>query len=211
MLSDYAELHCRSQFSFLHGASSPERLVEVAGDLGLSALALPDRHGFYGVVRFAQAARDTGVRTVFGAEVSCGGAVSCGAAGTVAEAAGDDAFGDLVVIADGPAGYVALSQALTDGQLRGSKSNPVFDVESLAQRVGGECFVLTGTHDGPLARRLRGDLPAARHSLELLIDAFGRDRVLVEVWNHGDPLDVWRNDALVALAAECGVGVVATN
>ena len=194
MLSDYAELHCRSQFSFLHGASSPERLVEVAGDLGLSALALTDRHGFYGVVRFAQAARDTGVRTVFGAEVSCGGA-----------------FGDLVVIADGPAGYVALSQALTDGQLRGSKSNPVFDIESLAQRAGGECYVLTGTHDGPLARRLRGDLPAARRSLELLVDAFGRDRVLVEVWNHGDPLDVWRNDVLVALAAECGVGAVATN
>ncbi|MFM7900169.1 MAG: PHP domain-containing protein, partial [Actinomycetota bacterium] len=194
MLSYYAELHCRSQFSFLHGASSPERLVEVAGDLGLSALALTDRHGFYGVVRFAQAARDTGVRTVFGAEVSCGGA-----------------FGDLVVIADGPAGYVALSQALTDGQLRGSKSNPVFDVESLVQRVGGECFVLTGTHDGPVARRLRSDPPAARRSLELLIDAFGRDRVLVEVWNHGDPIDVWRNDALVALAAECGVGVVATN
>jgi error-prone DNA polymerase len=194
VLSDYAELHCRSQFSFLHGASSPERLVEVAGDLGLSALALTDRHGFYGVVRFAQAARDTGVRTVFGAEVSCGGA-----------------FGDLVVIADGPAGYVALSQALTDGQLRGSKSNPVFDIESLAQRAGGECYVLTGTHDGPLARRLRGDLPAARRSLELLVDAFGRDRVLVEVWNHGDPLDVWRNDVLVALAAECGVGAVATN
>ena len=100
--ADYAELHCRSQFSFLHGASSPERLVEVASQLGLSALALTDRHGFYGVVRFAQAARELGVRTVFGAEVSCGGT-------------------DIVVIADGPAGYVALSQALTDGQLRGSK------------------------------------------------------------------------------------------
>jgi error-prone DNA polymerase len=203
--SEYAELHCRSQFSFLHGASSPERLVEVAGDLGLSALALTDRHGFYGVVRFAQAARDTGVRTVFGAEASCGGAF------TGTEAVDNDPFGDLVIIADGPAGYVALSQALTDGQLRGSKSNPVFDVASLEQRVGGECFVLTGTHDGPIARRLRDDRPAARHSLELLIDAFGRDRVLVEVWNHGDPLDVWRNDALVSLAAECGVGTVATN
>ena len=191
--NDYAELHCRSQFSFLHGASSPERLVEVAGQLGLSALALTDRHGFYGVVRFAQAARDTGVRTVFGAEISCGN-------------------GDIVVIADGPSGYVALSQALTDGQLRGSKSQPIFDVESLAQRVSGECFVLTGAHEGPLARALHESGPSvARRSLQLMIDAFGRDRVLVEVWNHGDPLDVWRNDALVALAADCDVGVVATN
>ena len=83
--SEYAELHCRSQFSFLHGASSPERLVEVAHELGLSALALTDRNGLYGVVRFAQAAREVGMRTVFGAEVSCAGS-------------------DLVVIAEGPSG-----------------------------------------------------------------------------------------------------------
>ena len=191
--SEYAELHCRSQFSFLHGASSPERLVEVAHDLGLSALALTDRNGLYGVVRFAQAAREVGVPTVFGAEVSCAGS-------------------DVVVIADGPSGYVALSQALTDGQMRGAKSHPVFDVASLAERMRGRCFVLTGAHDGPLARALHTDGPrAARRSLELLVEAFGRDRVLVEVWNHGDPLDVWRNDALVGVAAECDVETIATN
>ena len=191
--SEYAELHCRSQFSFLHGASSPERLVEVAHELGLSALALTDRNGLYGVVRFAQAAREVEMRTVFGAEVSCAGS-------------------DLVVIADGPSGYVALSQALTDGQMRGAKSHPVFDVASLAERVRGQCFVLTGAHDGPLARALHTDGPrAARRSLELLVEAFGRDRVLVEVWNHSDPLDVWRNDALVGVAAECDVDTIATN
>ena len=191
--SEYAELHCRSQFSFLHGASSPERLVEVADELGLSALALTDRNGLYGVVRFAQAAREVEMRTVFGAEVSCAG-------------------GDLVVIAEGPSGYVALSQALTDGQMRGAKSHPVFDVASLAERVRGQCFVLTGAHDGPLARALHTDGPrAARRSLELLVEAFGRDRVLVEVWNHSDPLDVWRNDALVGVAAECDVDTIATN
>ncbi len=202
--NEYAELHCRSQFSFLHGASSPERLVEVAHERGLSALALTDRHGLYGVVRFAQAAREVGVRTVFGAEVSCNPG---DARGTVAPP-----HGDLVFIADGPAGYVALSQALTDGQMRGAKSQPVFDVASLAERVRDRCFVLTSTTDGPLVRALHTDGPrAAQRSLELLIDAFGRDRVLVEVWNHGDPLDVWRNDALVGIAAACGVESVATN
>ncbi len=165
----------------------------MAHELGLSALALTDRNGLYGVVRFAQAAREVGMRTVFGAEVSCAGS-------------------DLVVIADGPSGYVALSQALTDGQMRGAKSHPVFDVASLAERVRGQCFVLTGAHDGPLARALHTDGPrAARRSLELLVEAFGRDRVLVEVWNHGDPLDVWRNDALVGVAAECDVETIATN
>ena len=166
---EYAELHCRSQFSFLHGASSPERLVEVAHELGLSALALTDRHGLYGVVRFAQAAREVGVRTVFGAEVSCGRADANDRNGACDTAARP--HGDLVLIADGPAGYVALSQALTDGQMRGAKSKPVFDVASLAERVGDRCFVLTGTIEGPLARALHADGPrAARRSLESLID-----------------------------------------
>ena len=52
----YAELHCHSAFSFLDGASTPETLVAEASRLGLDALALTDHDGFYGVVRFAEAA-----------------------------------------------------------------------------------------------------------------------------------------------------------
>ena len=194
----YAELHCRSQFSFLHGASSPERLVEVAGQLGLEALALTDRHGFYGVVRFAQAAREAGVRTVFGAEVRCDEA--------------DASHGDLVIVADGPDGYVALSRALTAGQLRGKKSQPQFDVASLAETLRDTCWVLTGGADGMLAAALRtGGVDAAGQSLRLLVEAFGRDRLLVELWHHGEPADVWRNDVFIDLAVRAGVQCVATN
>ena len=53
----YAELHAHSGFSFLDGSSDPEELVAEADRLGLAALALTDHHGFYGVVRFAEAAR----------------------------------------------------------------------------------------------------------------------------------------------------------
>jgi error-prone DNA polymerase len=66
----YAELHCHSSFSFLDGASQPEELVEEAARLGLEALALTDHDGFYGVVRFAEAAREVGIPTVFGAELT---------------------------------------------------------------------------------------------------------------------------------------------
>ncbi len=57
----YAELHCHSNFSFLDGASHPEELAEEAARLGLEALALTDHDGFYGVVRFAEAARAIGL------------------------------------------------------------------------------------------------------------------------------------------------------
>lgn len=66
----YAELHAHSSFSFLDGASSPEELVEEAERLGLRALALTDHDGFYGIVRFAEAAEARAVQTVFGAELS---------------------------------------------------------------------------------------------------------------------------------------------
>src|SRR5690349_8173677 len=69
----YAELHCHSNFSFLDGASHPEELAEEAARLGLEALALTDHDGFYGVVRFAEAARAVGLPTVFGVELTLDG------------------------------------------------------------------------------------------------------------------------------------------
>src|SRR4029078_7877524 len=68
--SAYDEMHCNSNFSFLDGASHPEELVDEAARLGLAALAVTDRDGFYGVVRFAGAARAVGLPTIFGAELT---------------------------------------------------------------------------------------------------------------------------------------------
>ena len=73
----WAELHCHSSYSFLDGASSPAELVNEAARLGLSALAITDHDGMYGVPQFAQAAvrmraAGTELGTVFGAELSLG-------------------------------------------------------------------------------------------------------------------------------------------
>ena len=66
----YAELHAHSNFSFLDGASPPERLVERAAELGYEALAITDHDGLYGLVRFWQAAREAGLPSVYGVELS---------------------------------------------------------------------------------------------------------------------------------------------
>ncbi len=68
-MTDYAELHAHTAFSFLDGASQPEEMAAEAGRLGLSALAVTDHDGLYGIVRFAGAARAVGLPTVFGAEL----------------------------------------------------------------------------------------------------------------------------------------------
>ena len=106
LVSGYAELHCRSNFSFLYGASHPEQLVESAIKMQLSALALTDRNGLYGVVRFSQAARALGLPTLFGAELQC----------TEKQNSYHAEIAEIVVIADGPCGYARLSHAVTLGQ-----------------------------------------------------------------------------------------------
>jgi len=67
----YIELHSRSAFSFLEGASVPEKLVEVCASLGRPAIALLDRDGVYGAPRFHLAAAKVGIRAHIGAEVTC--------------------------------------------------------------------------------------------------------------------------------------------
>jgi error-prone DNA polymerase len=77
---------------------------------------------------------------------------------------------------------------------------------------GGHWVVLTGCRKGAVPRALVERGPAAAAvELDRLVQAFGRENVFVEIWDHGDPLDSARNDALVRLADQARVEVVATN
>ena len=100
----YVELHCHSNFSFLDGASHPEDLVKRAAELGYEALALTDHNGFYGIVRFSQAARKHGIKPIFGAEITL-----------------DDGHHLLLLVKDAT-GYANLSQLLSRAQLAGVKA-----------------------------------------------------------------------------------------
>jgi error-prone DNA polymerase len=210
----YAELHCHSNFSFLDGASHPEELVEEAGRLGLEALALTDHDGLYGAVRFAEAAAARGLPTVFGAELTLDL--------TRAQVGEADPEGThLVVLARDPTGYRRLCQALTSAHMAGGeKGKPVIDLESLAAVGAGgggaagadHWLVLTGCRKGAVTRALMESGPArAAAELGRLQQVLGRGNVAVELWDHGDPLDSARNDALVTVAAATGADVVATN
>ena len=67
----YIELHTRSAFSFLEGASLPEDLVATCANLNMPAMALLDRDGVYGAPRFHIAAKKAGIKAHIGAEVTC--------------------------------------------------------------------------------------------------------------------------------------------
>ncbi|MBB3049051.1 error-prone DNA polymerase [Prauserella isguenensis] len=211
----YAELHCHSNFSFLDGTSHPEELVEEAARLELDAIALTDHDGMYGAARFAEAAKEVGMRTVFGAELSLGlSEPPAGAADPDAE--------HLLLLAKGADGYTSLCRAITSGQLRGhdhepprgqraEKGRPVYDLDEITDEVAGRCVVLTGCRKGSVRRALdEGGPDAATEALLALTERFGRDDVYVELVDHGGPLDSTRNDRLAEIAGELGLQTVAT-
>jgi error-prone DNA polymerase len=201
----YAELHCHSNFSFLDGASEPEELAEEAARLGLDALALTDHDGFYGVVRFAEAANALGLRTIFGAELSLG-------LSSPQNGIADPEGNHLLVLARDLQGYRRLSMAISEAQLAGKeKGRPVYDLSSLAAAHGGHWLILTGCRKGIVPKTLAAQgVSAALAELDLLAEMFGHDNVLVELSDAGNPLDSTRNDMLFDLANRRGLGVVAT-
>ncbi|GGF32046.1 error-prone DNA polymerase [Subtercola lobariae] len=218
-LVPYAELHAHSNFSFLDGASSPEDLLEEAARLRMHGLALTDHDGFYGVVHLAEAAEaHPQVATIFGAELSLG-------LSKPQNGEADPEGSHLVVLARKQEGYHRLAGAITSAQLANDaeKGRPIFDLEQLAEtarrpshagaglRGDSAWTVLTGCRKGAVRQGLVADgRAAASRELDRLVSLFGRGNVLVELFDHGDPLASDLNDALAELAEKHRLGVVAT-
>ncbi|MDT5231806.1 MAG: error-prone polymerase, partial [Mycobacterium sp.] len=177
----YAELHAHSAYSFLDGASAPEELVEEAVRLGLRAIALTDHNGLYGAVRFAEAAVELDMQTVFGAELSLGS----GARTDDPDPAGPH----LLVLARGPEGYRRLSRQLAAAHLAGGEKGKLrYDFDALTDAAGGHWHILTGCRKGHVRSALTtGGPEAASAALADLVDRFGSNRVSVELTHHGCP------------------------
>ena len=99
----YAELHCLSAFSFQRGASTAKELFERAKEQGYAALAITDECSLAGIVRAHEAAKETGVRLVVGAEMQ----VEDGP--------------KLVLLCQTLAGYQTLCQLITAARGRAKK------------------------------------------------------------------------------------------
>jgi error-prone DNA polymerase len=143
----YAELHCWSNFTFLQGASHPEELIERACELELRAIALTDRDGLYGSVRFASAARRAGIDAIIGCELTF-----------------EDGTRAVVLVEDAR-GYANCCELISMAQMRGSKGDARLRVDDIDGRADG-LILLSATPDRPRAAAYR-DLFGDRFYLEL--------------------------------------------
>src|SRR5262245_52512144 len=115
----YAELHCKTNFSFLEGASHGEELVERAAALGYRALAVTDRNSLAGVVRAHIAAKDLGFPLVIGAEITPTDAPP------------------VVLWATDRKAYGRLCRLLTRGRRRAPKGECFLTLEDIAEFADG--------------------------------------------------------------------------
>jgi len=190
----YVELHARSAFTFLEGASLPESLVTVCAKYQMPAMALLDRNGVYGAPRFHLAAQRYGMKAHIGAEVSI------------------DGHGNCPVLVQSSTGYKNLCRLLTTAKLRTDrKAIATVTVEELQNHSEG-LICLTGDESGPLAHALQeSGTVAARRLLLQLTSVFGQGNLYVELQRHFNRYQESRNQSAVALARELHLPLLATN
>jgi error-prone DNA polymerase len=238
-LPGYAELHCRSNFSFLTGASHPEELVARAHALGYAALAITDECSLAGIVRAHAEAERLGLRLIVGAQMRLAGLpvpAACGtatataaaaaaatatrttvvaaakaAAATSAVAAAAAAAGPhLVVLAQSRRGYGNLVQWITVARRRAAKGSYV----ALAADIEGK--VPTAPMLAGLPDCLALLVPDGTQSFETVFAHamwlktwFGPDRAFLALERLLGPHDAQLVDTVTRVAEVTGLPVVA--
>ena len=122
-MTEYAELHCISNFTFLRGASHPEELVSRAHELDYNALALTDECSLSGVVRAHEKASELGMKLIIGSEIQLE----------------DGPL--LVVLATDRSSYARLSSLITHGRRNSAKGEYRLFCHDLEGALGG-CLLL---------------------------------------------------------------------
>ena len=230
----YIELHARSAFSFLEGASLPEELASSCAQLGMPAMALLDTDGVYGAPRFHLAANKNGLKAHIGAEVSArlfspqkhrvtekanqqseiNNQKSRSSVPRPALSAAEGCLrGEfrLPLLVSTRTGYQNLCRLITKMKLRAKKGEGAVCPKELEEHAHG-LICLTGGAEGPLSAALQqGGLEEARQQVDRLIGIFAPGNVYVELQRHFQREEESRNRAAIAIARSLNLPLLATN
>ncbi|WP_068254042.1 DNA polymerase III subunit alpha [Janibacter corallicola] len=230
----FAHLHVASGFSLRHGTSTPEDLVARAVELGQPALALTDRDGLYGAVRFARAAGEAGIAPVLGVDLAVGPGAGAGVPAPRRRtpvrggADVDPRHPRVTVLARGGGagvphglGWARLCRLVSEVHLTGERDDPVADASMIARHaapaVPGEAAplrVLLGPASDVGAALLARRPDLARERLAAWHRLLPPDAVTIEVVDHGGPPGTPASTGhamhLLGLADETGTPAVLT-
>ncbi|MCH7925132.1 MAG: PHP domain-containing protein, partial [Planctomycetes bacterium] len=177
----YAELRCKTNFSFLRGASHPEELAQRAAELGYAALAVTDRNTLAGVVRAHCAAKSFGIKLIIGAEL------------TPVDAP------PITLYCPDRASYGRLARIITQGRLREIKGSCAITLADIAQWSDG---LIAAMHNPAIGE---GGTP-----YDVYREIF-KHRLYLTASVHGGPDDERHLADMHALARSWGVPMLAGN
>ena len=183
-MSSYVPLWCKSNFSFLEGASHPDELVEEAQRFSLPALALTDRDGVYGIVRAHIKAQELCLHLIIGSQLTV------------------DDGSTILLLAEDRAGYANLCRLLTAGRLQSEKGESVVGWDEICRHADG-LIALWGGDQSLASGEMEPDNVAGN-----LHEAFS-DRLYCMVTRHWSEHEVAQEARLRNRAKRYGLPIVA--
>jgi len=199
----FTHLHVHTEYSLLDGMCRIPQLVARASELGMDSLAVTDHGSLSGAIEFYLRAREAGIKPIVGCEFYV--TVSSRSSRTAA----DKEPYHLVLLAKDRSGFKNLLKLATKAQLEGFYYRPRVDRELLKEHHQG-LVALSGCLRGEIARlALEGRHREARESARWYQELFGD--YYLEIQRHPIPEIEGVNQSLLAIGAELGIPVVATN
>jgi DNA polymerase III alpha subunit len=154
---NFVHLHVHSQYSFLDGASSLDRLLEKAKSLGMSALALTDHNRLTGAIRFYEKARGLGIKPIIGAKIDVDGGYH------------------ITLLCKDKKGYSNLCRLITEASLT-NKGRQLTVIKETLSKFNDGLIALSGCSKGEMPELIEtGRIDEARRSARFYGETFGED------------------------------------
>src|SRR5438270_1663211 len=198
-----------------HGASTPAALVERAAEHGMDTLALTDRDGTYGAVKFVTACMRAGIRPVLGVDLAVGAPPPKRKTPARGGSFVDLRLPRVTLLARDGRGWASLCRLVSATHLRGERGVPIATLDLLAEHAAGLVVLLgPGSEVGRALARRRPDLAREVFTRwrQVLVEAGSEPHdVVIEVVDHRGPQDASHAARMLGFADDIGAPAVLSN
>jgi len=202
----FVHLHLHTEYSLLDGSIRMKELMKKAAEFGMPAVAMTDHGNLFGAIEFYQEAQRAGVKPIIGCEVY----VSPGSHKDRPPSRRESAY-HFTLLAKNDTGYHNLVKLVTAAHLDGFHYAPRIDKEMLAARSDG-LIGLSGCLAGEINSAIQANnIEKAKQSAAEYRDILGAENFFLELHDHGMEEQKLCNAALVHMARDLGIALVAAN
>jgi DNA polymerase-3 subunit alpha len=202
----FVHLHLHTEYSLLDGSIRMKDVMKKAAEFGMPAVAITDHGNLFGAIEFYQEAQRGGVKPIIGCEVY----VAPGSHKDRPPSRRESAY-HFTLLAENETGYRNLVKLVTTAHLDGFHYAPRIDKEMLAARSEG-LIGLSGCLAGEINSAIQANnIDKAKQSAAEYRDILGAENFFLELHDHGMQEQKMCNAALVHMARDLGIGLVAAN